>query len=424
MAWYVYVGIFIFILLVIVVIIISAIAIWQIYTTSSGNGSSSGGSSGGGSSNFDLRIVNNCPYTVWIQGQGTIQEEDSTGNITFIDGAPIPGYDPVIEAKQGENVDYIIPSTGIAGTRFWGKLGCDNTGTNCLVGDSQQYWCDPDNPSSQNPNAQCPTGQKGQVGGCPTNGCTPPIDSLFEATFACTEEDTSKCWLNPSDTSATLDGPVTNFDTSQVDGWTFPYKLEILNTASQCDNGNGLSLIDGSQLNVTNCPTNEDLSLNDMFPTTSGSIPDPPADLTSVDLRLCDNGVCDADSTQIVGCMAPCRKLTFGQPDGFQQPETSDSVPSLYMCCPADIVDAPGAVNPDSVSQSCTDGPDWCMDIGGCGVAQTQYVQVVRASTNGQVYSYAFDDTNGLHTCPAKETQYVMTLCPSGSSAYPANISS
>ena len=357
--------------------------------------------------NFDIRFVNNCNFDIWIENSSTLQEGSMT-NPNFVVGGPVPGTQKVTKVLQGDNFDVIFPRTGIAGTRFWGKFDCDETGTNCAIGDSQQYWCNPDNPSEQNPNAVCPPGEKGLVGGCPATGCTPPIDSLFEATTGCKFVDTSRCWRNPADASQPLSNMVTNFNTSQVDGWTFPYKLEILGRSSECDNGNGLEVVDGSRLSPSICPSMENMSLGGMFPTTEDDI-----GLTSVDLTFRDN------DGRLVGCMSPCQKISGGMPAGFNQPlspgGSEPSVPAAYMCCPDSLTNVEGASSMN-LPDACTNGPTWC---DGCGVAQSDYVEVVRNNTNNNVYSYAFDDSNGLHTCPSVGTKYVMTFCPVGSSEYP-----
>ena len=64
-------------------------------------------------------------------------------------------------ASGGGYTDFTTPVEGLVGTRFWAKYGCDSNGENCLIGD------------------QVPA-----IGSeCPPDGCTPAIDSLFEATF-------------------------------------------------------------------------------------------------------------------------------------------------------------------------------------------------------------------------------------------------
>lgn len=103
----------------------------------------------------DLRIINSCKTQLWFEAR--------YGGA----GAPLPGQtNTSIQALPGGYVDYAIPDTGLSGTRFWAKYGCDNNGQNCAIGDQMQYFPNP-------------------PGGCPPGGCTPPVDSLFEATWGC-----------------------------------------------------------------------------------------------------------------------------------------------------------------------------------------------------------------------------------------------
>jgi len=123
----------------------------------------------------DLRIINNCKSTLWFEAR--------YGNF----GKNLPGQAKTYtRAFPGESVDYVIPAEGLEGTRFWAKYGCDNNGKNCIIGDQMQYYPE---------------------GGCPAGGCTPPVDSLFEATWGC--KPGSACHAK---------NPTTWFDTSQVDG--------------------------------------------------------------------------------------------------------------------------------------------------------------------------------------------------------------
>jgi len=94
----------------------------------------------------------------------------------------------------GATVNYTIPAAGLPSTRFWVKYGCDSKGANCLMGDSVANF------------------QLYPQTGCPATGCTAPIDSLFEATWGC--KTSSSC-------------APTYFDTSQVDGYTLPYRVLI-----------------------------------------------------------------------------------------------------------------------------------------------------------------------------------------------------
>lgn len=61
--------------------------------------------------------------------------------------------------KKGGSIEYVLPDTGVASTRFWAKFGCDSTGSNCSIGDQVP------NPITKD---------------CPAGGCSAPIDTLFE----------------------------------------------------------------------------------------------------------------------------------------------------------------------------------------------------------------------------------------------------
>jgi len=307
----------------------------------------------------DLRIINNCKTQLWFEAR--------YGGA----GAPLPGQSATsIQALPGSYVDYVIPDTGLSGTRFWAKYGCDNYGKNCLIGDQMQYYPNP-------------------PGGCPPGGCTPPVDSLFEATWGC----------RPG-SSCNSQNPTTWFDTSQVDGWTIPYKLTPLGDVSGCDcvgSNCGFKGVDASTLDVTKCPSGEDLSYNGKYNsvTTNGQT----VSLKSVDLRIINNGT-------ILGCMSPCKRLNWGAPYGLQQDESSGS--PMWMCCPTPTPDncspSNGCVTPDN----CRAGP----------IETTQFVNAVHSMAPG-VYAYSYDDGVGLHACPAGVTKYTMEFCPSGSAPYP-----
>jgi len=307
----------------------------------------------------DLRIINSCKTTLWFEARH--------GGA----GAPLPGQSVTSQqALPGSYVDYTVPDTGLSGSRFWAKYGCDANGQNCLIGDQMQYWPNP-------------------PGGCPAGGCTPPVDSLFEATWGCRPG---------SDCNA--QNPTTWFDTSQVDGWTIPYKLTPVGDTSGCDcNGPncGFKGVDASTLDLSKCPKGEDLTANGNFSSviTNGQT----VSLKSVDLRIINNG-------QVLGCMSPCKRLNWGTPYGLQQPE--DSGATMWMCCPtptpADCSPSNGCISPTT----CRQGP----------IENTQFVAAVHSMAPG-VYSYSYDDGVGLHACPAGVTKYTMEFCPAGSAAYP-----
>jgi len=310
----------------------------------------------------DLRIINSCNTTLWIEARWGSQ------------GGALPGQLATsTPAAPGTFVEYVIPATGLEATRFWGKYGCDINGKGCKIGDQMQYWPNP-------------------PGGCPPGGCTPPIDSLFEATFGC--KPGSAC---------NTQNPTTWFDTSQVDGWTIPYKLVASGRTDQCDcNGSncGFSGVDATSLDLQKCPTSEDLSM-------SGAVPYVISNGRNISLTSVDLSIRDPITNQVIGCMSPCKKLTTGYPSGFGLSE-SEGV-GLWMCCPTPLPTSQcqpskGCVTPEM----CRNGP----------IEGTKYVDAVHRAATG-VYSYSYDDGVGLHACPAGTVIYTMEFCPKGSAHYP-----
>ena len=308
-------------------------------------------------SRSDVTVVNNCKVDLYVEAR-----MDS-------DGRPLPGYASTRHLPVGQRITYQVPDTGAVGTRFWAKYGCNTNGTNCLIGDSMQYWPNP-------------------PGGCPPGGCQIPIDSLFEATFGCR-----------SGTSCHSTNPTTWFNLSQVDGWTIPYRLNLYGETAKCDCAMGkctdLRQIDGSKLDLSKCPTNEDASAG-LYPTFNG------LSTTNLDLRVIRNGT-------IIGCMSPCKRLTYGAPYAYNIPEGDG--PALYMCCPTpnpnDCKKSEGCILPTE----CSNGP----------IVDTKYVQAVHKMAPN-IYAYSYDDGVGLHTCPAGSVQYEFEFCPSGSVTYPVKI--
>jgi hypothetical protein len=111
-----------------------------------------------------------------------------------------------------------------------------------------------------------------------------------------------------------------------------------------------------------------------------------------VDLRVMSGG-------KVVGCMAPCKRLNYGQPHGFNQSESVD--PTMMMCCPT----------PDQSNCRLDQG---CVTPAACKagpVASTQYVRGIHSMAPG-VYAYSYDDGVGLHACPAGRVVYEMEFCP------------
>jgi len=225
--------------------------------------------------------------------------------------------------QPNESYTFSFPGdTTVASTRFWPKMGCEEDGFHCELGTS---------------------GGPGQ-GGCPEGGCAPPVDSKFEATF----------W--DKNTAQAVDW----WDTSGVDGYTLPYKLELDSGCPQ-----GVSL-DCSEMRFADCPTNELLNGKET-----------------------DLNVYHPDG-HVVGCYSTCGKLTYSNWGNWPVWGPADAEAQMY-CCPT----------PPISSEQCSSGP----------VEESQYVKLFRSKCHG-VYSYAYDDAMGLQTCPVGTT-YTWTLyCP------------
>lgn len=262
-----------------------------------------------------LQVVNNCSYTIWLQQQNMV------------------GVPSVIKLDAGASAQFVIPNEGMAATRLWPKKGCDADGNNCVMGQSSPP--------------------------CPENGCPPPVDSKFEATWGCTLSDHNACAVNPSAPWEKLSGD-TYWNTSAVDGYTFPF------TASVTDNtlpAEICSPVDCSALTMDQCPSSENLSVG-----VDGAVS---ALYSSVDLHLLNQG------GALMGCYAPCTKMTYPTYSGLWL-SNSGTEAAMY-CCPT----------PPISPSACSSGP----------VEATQYVARVRSMCGGTVYTYAYDDGNGLRQC-------------------------
>ncbi|MFH1830294.1 MAG: hypothetical protein ABH871_05920 [Pseudomonadota bacterium] len=294
------------------------------------SGGGGGGGGGGGTQTDRLRITNNCGYTIWIQ-----QENMPSGTAS------------VVKIEQGSSYDYEIPDEGLASTRFWPKKGCDGSGQDCEWG------------QSSNP---CPT----------TTGCAPPVESKLEATWGCTLADQTQCAYTPQGDQITD----TYFNTSAVDGYTFPYTVTVSgNTIT--DEGQPCQNIDCTNMDLSRCPTGENLS--------QGQTQTHP-EYASEDLRVFDPN----NTSQVIGCFSPCKKLNYTATwSGLGLNEQSDAV--VMYCCPT----------PPISTEECRAGP----------VVNTQYVALIHEMCTGGVYGYAYDDIAGLHKCSAG-TMIEMTFGP------------
>jgi len=185
------------------------------------------------------------------------------------------GPDPQnVRIKPGASYSFSTPDD-LTGTRYWPKLGCDDEGNKCSVGES---------------------GGPGEV--C-DGGCAPPVDSKFEASFGTASGD----WV----------------DISLVDGFTLPFKMDlILKGNKSCGAGDGdrqvSTSVDCSHLSLAGCPRDENMG----------------AVASSVDLK-----VVNPRTNDTVGCYSPCSKFTFRQWENILANDRSpwDDEVKDY-CCP------------------------------------------------------------------------------------------
>uniref|UniRef100_A0A7S2X9F8 Thaumatin-like protein n=1 Tax=Lotharella oceanica TaxID=641309 RepID=A0A7S2X9F8_9EUKA len=246
------------------------------------------------------------------------------------------GPDPQ-NVKLGPETTYNFTITdGLAATRYWPKMGCDDTGNQCRLG------------GSGGPSETCNT----------TLGCSPPVDSKFEATWGVSTE--------PCNPGAGQYSGCDYFDISLVDGFTLPYKLEVLGNTCNLTN----PTIDCSKLTFSKCPVAEDLG--DLGHNVSLLVNHP-------------------STGETVGCYAPCSVLTFSNwqnPYGKHMPQDAQASP---YCCPTPPV-----------------SPEQCRE----GVApKTAYVDAVHKMCP-HVYGYSYNDGVGLQTCPAGTVYHVTFYCP------------
>lgn len=497
-----------------VLIAISVIVLLIFLIIDSTDSSSSSSSSGVTYQNNILKITNEFDFPIWVEGKyGSLGTPVPIGQELYVDNDLLNKYAPnssdqnywksavtTIEIPPNNSVFYNIDPGGLAGARFWAKFSCapcgaggtyatspavclppypvgcstNNTcqytgsGTNCVIGDSSQYYIPPTS-----------TNSGGSVGGCALNGCSIPIDSLFEGTFACSLEDTSKC--NPNPSSGEPLSQTTFFDTSQVDGYTFPYIVLItgatdggimgqngLNTCINTNSGMRMPLVnidgtisaylDSSGLisgkpgllmdysdtedGPIGCPDNTNLSASSVTSVTDSSIP-VTYDLNNVDLGLYMDastgqlnypyissdgtggfipGTSPPNNSVKIGCMSSCRRLTYTGPYGMNQSEACN--PGISYCCPTTYeTGCTGSGCCNGTSPACsTDTTNnkttktGCVTSDQCNqgpVVTSDYVQSVHNMAPG-IYAYTYDDSQGLYSCGDGVT-YEIIFGPNGS---------
>lgn len=186
-----------------------------------------------------------------------------------------------------------LNGAGLVATRFWPKIGCNSTGSNCVVG------------SSGGPGEGCVVRVPGEDDDY--SHCAPPVDTKFEATFA-------------APGSSLLD----TVDMSLVDGYTLPFKLEV--SGGSCTRaGSAFNEMDCSGLSMSSCPSSEMLNnkvtnLNAISPTTGKQ----------------------------GGCYSPCMKLTDDKWNANGTNVAPDSAAAGQYCC-AGAYGSPDSCNAGSI---------------------------------------------------------------------------
>jgi len=192
------------------------------------------------------------------------------------------GPDPQdVKISAGESARFHTShgSGGLSATRFWPKMGCDEAGNNCSIGDSG------------GPSEGCVI-RKPQ--GDDYSKCAPPFDTKFEATFAA-----------PGSSGNDV------VDMSLVDGYTLPFRLETSSGRCTRDQQSFVSM-DCSGLSFEKCPTSE--SLNGKSMTLRGISP---------------------KTGKQAGCFSPCMRLTDDKWN-ISIPVAPDSTTAGPYCCAGD----------------------------------------------------------------------------------------
>ena len=310
-----------------------------------------------------FRVTNQCAETLWIQQ-----------NFVYKSNDPV-----VVRVPEGMSYDYTIPDEGLASTRFWAKSDCNEFGFQCGVGESVGV-----------PEAEKQGIQHGPY--------APDINSKFEATWGCMSSifvnDPKRCAVNPSDPAKHLDA-LTWWNGSAVDGYTFPYAIRITHDELSCVHmRTGAPLhhpgVDCGGLRASSCPKDVDLSTEGKFNQINNH------DMTHVNLQWMNE-----KTAQPAGCFSPCAKLTTsqgsdnGQTNGGWRVILGDLTPesnqAKMYCCPT----------PPVSPEACRVGP----------ASKHEYTKSVHGAQQCNVYTYAYDDAEGLGVCGA-QTHFELVFCP------------
>lgn len=283
-----------------------------------------------------LTVVNSCKRApIWIAHLANVGVGPGQQNVKI---EPGDSY-----AFSSEDTD------GLGGARYWPKMGCDETGSHCTLGDSG------------GPGEGCVV----RAPGTPDDysRCAPPVDTKFEASFGVSGKP-----CNPRAPDGSEMAGCDYVDISLVDGFTLPVKLEIYgecNTSSAQERRVGQ--IDCSGLTMDVCPHNESL--------TGG--------------RTVDLAAKNPASQQAAGCYSPCMRLLDTKWTRQAATTAEDPAVSPY-CCPT----------PPVSPEQCRTGP----------ITSTKFIDTVKAKCPG-AYSYAYDDSNGLLRCTSETTYVLIYYC-------------
>lgn len=240
------------------------------------------------------------PYPAVESKRLTVVNGCSSGSmwIAHIAGGGVGPDEQDLKISPGQQAKFTTSTNGglggLSATRYWPKMGCDETGNHCSIGDSG------------GPAEGCVI----RIPGKDDNytQCAPPVDTKFEATFA------APGW-----------GQHDVLDMSLVDGYTLPFKLEVTDSfGAGCTRDlKPFESMDCSELSLSNCPTTEVVGSN------------------TFDLRAVN-----PKTGELAGCFSPCKKVTD---DKWNEtlPIRADSQDAGPYCC------AGAYGNP----QECSSGP-------------------------------------------------------------------
>lgn len=210
-----------------------------------------------------LTIVNGCNSPMWIAHivAGGVGPDAQDVKIS-------PGGQALFHTSAGGG--------GLSATRFWPKIGCDASGSNCTFGDSG------------GPSEQCVVRAPGKPDDY--SHCAPPFDTKVEATFA-------------------APGSAANdvIDMSLVDGYSLPFKLEV--SGGSCTRAQkNFTGLDCSKLSLANCPKEETL-----------------------DGKTLSLQAINPKTSSVGGCFSPCLRLTDDKWNS--NPVAPDSSTAGPYCC-------------------------------------------------------------------------------------------